>query len=333
MDPLVFEPYLRPQVWGGRGLGQYLGKALPEEGNFGESWEISDQPLHVSRVAEGPLQGALLTEIWAEHSAELSGHRPASPPERFPLLIKYLDCRELLSIQVHPNDELAAEWTQGDSGKTEAWVVIQADPAARIYAGLRPGTTREDLERRLDDGTLPECLHSFVPRRGDCIFLKAGTVHAVGGGVVLAEVQQSSDATFRLWDWDRVGVEGKPRPLHRQEALASIDWTVGPVNPVQPVEPRSTPEIPRGVRGEGLVACRYFFLNRFHLGQAMEVPFPKQLSIWMLLEGEAQLSCESGYTRRLRQGETVLVPASASAPRWALAGADRNAILLRVVVP
>jgi mannose-6-phosphate isomerase len=135
--------------------------------------------------------------------------------------------------------------------------------------------------------------------------------------VVLAEVQQSSDATFRLWDWDRVGVEGKPRPLHRQEALASIDWTVGPVNPVQPVEPRSTPEIPRGVRGEGLVACRYFFLNRFHLGQAMEVPFPKQLSIWMLLEGEAQLSCESGYTRRLRQGETVLGPtAMQSCSAW-----------------
>jgi mannose-6-phosphate isomerase len=172
-----------------------------------------------------------------------------------------------------------------------------------------------------------------VPRKGDCLFLKAGTVHAVGGGVVMAEVQQNSDATFRLWDWDRVTVDGKPRPLHRSEALASIDWSAGPVNPVQPVEPHSAPEIPRGVRGEGLAACRYFILNRFYLGRAMELPFPKQLSIWMMLEGEAQLSCQSGYSRRMRQGETVLVPASAPSARWSLSGADRNATLLRVVVP
>src|SRR5262245_54786898 len=212
MDPLVFEPYLRPQVWGQRRLGGMFGKAIPLSGNYGESWEISAHPHHVSRVAEGPWKGQLLTDLCATQSGEIFGKQAA--PARFPLLIKLLDCDELISVQVHPADEVAARLLPGEMGKTEAWVVLEAEPTGRIYAGLLPGIRRRELEEHLANGTVAQCLNSFTPMAGDCIFLPAGTVHAVGGGVVLAEVQQTSDATFRLFDWHRLGPDGKPRTLH-----------------------------------------------------------------------------------------------------------------------
>src|SRR5262245_60127583 len=216
MEPLVFEPFLRSMVWGGRRLSEWFGKRLPQ-GPVGESWEISAHPQHVSRVAEGPFLGQSLDDLCRCNSREIFG---ASAPAdgRFPLLIKLLDCRDWLSVQVHPTDDIAARLLAGERGKTEAWVVLGADPDARIYAGLVPGTTRADLEARLGHGSVADCLHSFTPRVGDCLFLPAGTVHAVGGGIVLAEVQQCSDATFRLFDWNRVGLDGKPRPLHVHEA-------------------------------------------------------------------------------------------------------------------
>lgn len=313
MDPLVFAPYFRPQVWGGRNLESRLGKRLPAEGRFGEAWEISAQSLHVSQVAEGPLCGAVLTDLWKRSAADLVGKSAAEQPE-FPLLIKYLDCQDLLSIQVHPTDAIAQRFGVGALGKTEAWVVLHAAPEARIYAGLRPGVTRAELERRLDDGSAAECLHSLTPRPGDCIFLRAGTVHAVGGGVLIAEVQQSSDATFRLFDWNRVGADGKPRQLHRAEALASIDWSAGPVNPSAP---QSLAGLPQGVQGQRLAACDYFTLVRFQLAAAMASPYAERLSIWMMLDGAAELSSPaSGYRRVLRQGETVLAPATAGPLQW-----------------
>src|SRR5262245_26444494 len=177
MEPLIFEPYLRPMVWGGRRLATALGKSLPTEGTYGESWELSGHPQHVSRVADGPLRGMSLAELCTTHTAELFGKTKSAA--RFPLLIKLLDCHDWLSVQVHPNDELAAQLVPGESGKTEAWVIIEAGPTARIYAGLRPGTTRADVERHLAAGTVDQCLHSFTPRAGDCVFLPAGTVHAV----------------------------------------------------------------------------------------------------------------------------------------------------------
>ena len=330
MDPLVFDPYFRPQIWGGRRLERYLGKPLPAEGTFGEAWVLSAQSLHVSRVAEGPLQGVPLTELWASYADELVGRLHAAPPQ-FPLLLKFLDCRELLSIQVHPDDRIAGQLCPGELGKTEAWVVIEAEPDARIYAGLRRGTTQSDLERHLDAGTLAECLHSFVPEKGQCILLRAGTVHAAGGGVLMAEVQQSSDATFRLFDWNRPGPEGKPRALHRQEALASIDWSAGPVRPVagSPIS-----GLPGGNRGERLVACPYFWIDRFRLAAPLDLPYPERLSIWMVLEGAAELSsAASGYRRRFSAGETVLAPASTGSLHWAPTAEHGAATLLGVLAP
>lgn len=313
MDPLVFEPFFRPMVWGGRRLEQYLGARLPAEGAFGEAWMLSAQSLHVSRVAEGPMQGMLLADLWTAQGREITG-RNVDARSPFPLLIKVLDCQDLLSIQVHPNDQIAACLRPGELGKTEAWVILQADAGSRIYAGLQPGVTRAELERHLDTGTVAECLHSFVPQKGQCVFLPAGVVHAVGGGVLMAEVQQSSDITYRLFDWNRVGPDGKLRALHRDEALQSIDWSAGPL---QPTTGGPIKGLASGNVGERLVDCPYFTIDRFQLGSPMNLPFAQQASIWIALEGAVQLSGSStGYSRRFRPGETVLVPATAGPLQW-----------------
>ena len=327
MDPLVFEPYLRPQVWGSRRLATQLGKQLPAEGNFGESWEISSHPQHVSRVAEGPFKGAALTDLCEQHGRELFGR--SLPRDGFPLLIKYLDCHVPLSVQVHPDDALAQQLLGEDQGKTEAWVILDADPTARVYAGLRPGTTRGSLERHLDAGTVAECLHEFVPRPGDCVFLPAGTVHAVGGGVLIAEVQQTSDATFRLWDWNRLGADGQPRALHREQALKAIDWSAGPVSPVRP---QSLGDPPANRVGERLVESAYFQMDRLRIQGESELAPAGVLSLWMVLAGTAMLKSTSGYYREFRRGETVLVPASAPALRWSPVGLCEPE-LLRVLIP
>lgn len=325
MEPLVFEPFLRSLVWGGRRLGELFGKRLPD-GPIGESWEISAHPQHVSRVAEGPLRGHSLDDLCRRRSREMFGEK-AAKDGRFPLLFKLLDCRDWLSVQVHPNDELAARLLPGERGKTEAWVVLEAQPGSRIYAGLMPGTTRADLEAGLAQGNVAECLHHFTPRVGDCLFLPAGTVHAVGGGVVLAEVQQCSDATFRLFDWNRVGLDGKPRPLHVREASESIDWRMGPVKPVQVKLIAS----PSGTQVESLVRCPYFRMDRYALCDAMELPARNVLSIWMMIEGAARLrSLDDAYSRNCRSGDTILVPAAAPACRWEPAP---SATLLRIALP
>jgi mannose-6-phosphate isomerase len=317
MEPLVFEPYLRPMVWGGRRLGECFGKVLPAATQVGESWEISAHPHHVSRVAEGPLRDALLTDLCADRSADLFGDQ-APRGNRFPLLVKLLDCCDLLSIQVHPSDELAPRLTPEASGKTEAWVVLEVQPTGRIYSGLKPGIRRSDLEQHLAAGTLEQCLHSYTPRPGDCVFLPAGTVHAVGGGVVMAEVQQTSDATFRLYDWNRPGSDGRARPLHIREALESINWTAGPVGPVGGTRCNG---LPGDARRELLVRCPYFILQRFHARTPLVLPSTGRLSLWLVLDGTAELrDSVLGYRRPFRCGETVLVPAACPRPSWHPAG-------------
>ena len=329
MGPLVFEPYLRPMVWGGRSLGDLFGKRLPDDGPYGESWELSGHPHHVSRVAEGPLRGQSLADLCAQHPREVFGE--AIPPgSRFPLLVKLLDCRDLLSIQVHPDDALAPRLAGEPSGKTEAWVVLEAEPTARICAGLKPGVTRAEVERALADGTLDRCLHDFTPRPGDCIFLPAGTIHAVGGGVVLAEVQQTSDATFRLYDWGRVGPDGRPRQLHVRESLEAIRWDFGPVDPVVP---EVIPDTASGARAERLVECSYFGLDRLLLGAENPAGPWGRPTIWLVVSGAADLRTLDGASRTFRRGETVLIPATAEGPAWWPVAGVGDTTLLRVRLP
>lgn len=303
--PLVFEPYFRPQVWGETRLRRLLGKSLPAGCRIGESWEISAHPHHVSRVAEGLWAGATLTELWSEHRSSLGGEALGSWP-RFPLLLKWLDCHEPLSVQVHPNDEDARELLGEPNGKAEAWVVLHAEPGSRIFAGLKAGATRAEFLERLDCGTVADCLHSFEPRAGDCLLIEPGTVHAVGGGVVLAEVQQSSDATFRIFDWNRTTSDGRPRKIHRDESLRCIRWDRGPVTPLRRTS--FQPDGPLDV--EHLIQCDYFHLHRIHLRAAEWTLGTEPLSLWMIATGTVELRDEStGYDRVFVAGETVLIPA------------------------
>ena len=330
MDPLVFTPYARPMVWGGRRLGELFGKALPGPETFGESWEMSGHPHHVSRVAEGPLAGTSLADLAAERPAEVYGATAAPVPE-FPLLVKLLDCRDLLSVQVHPDDARARSLSKERFGKTEAWLVLDVSPGGKVYAGLKPGVNRDDLVRALAEGAVESCLHAFRPEPGDCIFLPAGTVHAVGGGVVIAEVQQSSDATFRLFDWNRPGPDGRPRALHVDESLASIDWSAGPVRPVKG-EPLGG--LPEGVEGERLVACPYFVLERYRACAPFDAPGAGRMAVWMVTDGDAELTARGGdYRRTFRRGETVLVPAAADRPAWRPLEPGRPVTLLAATLP
>lgn len=228
--PLRFEPFLRPMVWGGRRLARDLGKMPAADGLYGESWEVSDHPTHASRLVEGPADvlGKTLPELRASLAAELIGRRAPA----FPWLIKFLDAADRLSVQVHPDDAKARVLCPGEGGKSEAWFILHAEPTARVWAGLRPGVGPERFRVALKSGEVVSCLHSLTPRAGQCLFLPAGVVHAVGGGVLLAEVQQTSDATFRLFDWNRKDAQRKPRTLHIEQGLAAIDWQRGPVAPV-----------------------------------------------------------------------------------------------------
>jgi mannose-6-phosphate isomerase len=306
--PLMFTPYLRPQPWGDQRFARCLQRTLPTAGRFGESWELSAHALHDSCVADGPETGQTLSQLWREHRGHWWG---ADAPAAFPWLVKFLDCHEFLSVQVHPSDELARENSSGEGGKTEAWVVLDADPTARIYAGFKSGVTRGEVTERMAEGTLADCLHSFVPRPGDCVFIPAGTVHAVGGGVLMVEVQQSSDVTYRLFDWNRVGLDGRPRPLHHRESLSAIDWAVGPVQPVKPTPLIGDDELV----GESLVSCPYFDWKRYRLGETSATWLPKALSVFSLVEGEAILTGD-GFERRVCLGDTLLVPTSPFPQTW-----------------
>jgi mannose-6-phosphate isomerase len=301
MSPLTFVPHFRPQVWGGRRLETVLGKPLPAEGRFGESWELSDHKLHQSRVATGPLAGQTLAEVWRSDDP-----RGASA---FPLLVKWLDCDELLSVQVHPTDSLAQKLLNEPRGKTEAWVIVYAEPDARIYAGLKPGVDQAELESRLDEGTVADCLHSFAPVCGDVVYIPAGTVHAAGGGIVMAEVQQTSDATFRLFDWNRPGPDGKPRALHREQALACINWSAGPVNPLT----RISLDAPSASSRRPILTCPYFAFELIDVAnQPQRLRLPNDCwSIMMTLSGTLNVAADQDATT-LKAGSTCLVPSSES---------------------
>ncbi len=208
-------------------------------------------------------------------------------------------------------------------------VVLEVGPNGRIFAGLKPGVTPADFELAMKSGTVDQCLHSFVPKVGDCLFIPAGTVHAVGGGVVMAEVQQTSDATFRLFDWNRVGPDGKPRKLHIKEAMDSINFDYGPRAPQIPV---TLPNLPRGVVGQQLVDCPYFNLYRFELTGRLTNPFQDQLSIWIVADDSVEIFGPE-VLRTYRKGETILVPAdSTDIVHWQPGSSSRPCTLLAATI-
>lgn len=305
--PLVFDCHLRPQVWGGRRLASFLRTSPPDDRAIGEAWVLSSHPLHVSQIVSGTSAGMRLTEFHERFSQELLGDA-SQKTGKFPWLVKFLDCHEMLSVQVHPSDELALRWSPGERGKTEAWVILGADRGASIYAGLKNGVTKSVLTKALDNGTVAECLHRIKPRPGDCIFLPAGTVHAVGGGVLMAEVQQSSDATFRLFDWNRLCADGQPRQLHRTEALDCIDWHRGPVRPQVPTRLRN---LPAGVAAELLIDCPHFCMNRYRLDRNWQPNPTGELTAWIVLDGQIEISADiDSSIQTVSRGGAILIPAA-----------------------
>lgn len=219
--PLTFHPVFKERVWGGRSLEKLYGKALPPGVPIGESWEISDRPGDASVIANGPLAGKDLRWAMEHHQRDLLGDmKPQNG--RFPLLIKILDAREKLSLQVHPPARKAAEL--GGEPKTEMWYITQAEPGAELYVGLRRGVTREEFGEKIQTGDVVDCFHRVPVKAGDAMFLPSGRVHAIGAGLVLFEIQQNSDTTYRVFDWNRVGLDAKPRELHVAQSLASIDF-------------------------------------------------------------------------------------------------------------
>lgn len=289
VPPIIFEPLYMTRVWGGRALEHAYGRELPDERPYGESWEIVDRRDEQSVVKGGTLAGTTLHDLWTRHREELFG--PGLRGERFPLLIKVLDARDHLSIQVHPPADVASKL--GGDPKTEMWYIAGASPGAKLHLGLRNGVTRERFEAALEEGTLDQVVHTVQPRTGESIFIPSGRLHAIGAGLLIHEIQQNSDTTYRVFDWNRTGLDGTPRDLHVAESLACIDF--------QDFEPAmDTPE------GNTLARCDFFLVEQINLKEAAALgnPDPDRFSIVTVLDGELH----SVDGRRFGAGCSLLLP-------------------------
>ncbi len=315
--PLLFKPRFVEKIWGGRKLETILGKALPSDKPTGESWELYDFPPGVvdassewvsSIVANGPLAGRTLHSLVLERQKDLLGSVSlAGKSGQFPILIKFLDVREDLSVQVHPDEKYAAAHPEAHL-KSEAWYVMQHDENARLLKGLNAGTTREKFAASIDAGTVEAQIQSIKVKEGDCYYLPSGTVHALGEGILAAEVQTPSDTTFRVYDFKRVDPStGKLRKLHVEEAMACIDFSGTP----EADQPRSHVAGPHSTVSR-LVSCPYFNLEKVRFSEGVEqaVPYNEPV-IWMMLQGTAEVKVD-GYTEptTVKKGETLLLPAS-----------------------
>ena len=251
--PLLFEPHYMERVWGGDRLATVLGRTLPEGGPIGESWELVDRPEAVSVVAYGPAAGMTLSELWDGYRVQVFGAESLNWGRgRFPLLIKVLDCTDDLSLQVHPPASVAEEL--GGEPKTEMWYVAGAEPNSRLIAGVKSGVTEASFRQALGDGSVAACAHEIAVEEGDSLFVPSGRLHALGAGMLVYEIQQSSDTTYRVFDWNRLGLDGQPRPLHVEESMRCIDFT--------DVEP----SLSHGAVGEELASCEFFTVKRANQG-------------------------------------------------------------------
>ncbi len=321
--PLRFKPLLRRLIWGGRRLGIVLHKPIGDESDYAESWELADYHDQVSVVLEGGLAGSTLRDLVRSRGSELLG-KALGPREEFPLLVKFIDAHQALSVQVHPDDETGRRLAN-DNGKTETWVILDTEPGSLIYAGLKQGVGRDEFASAIHSANVELLLNSFEPRPGDCILIEAGTVHAIGAGVLLAEIQEMSDATFRIHDWGRKGPDGKPRQLHFREAMESINFERGPVGPITPV---AQPIAGGGTR-ERLARSPYFALERMSLVQPALVGDPDRFTIVMGLKGKSTIE-HGGNRVPLEFGQTLLLPAALKRCEIAPRG---EATVLTCVVP
>ena len=309
MKPLKFTPILKSVIWGGEKIAPYKGIAT-EQHNIGESWELSGVAGDESVVAAGEYAGMRLPELIARFKSELVGRKVYEKHgTEFPLLIKFIDARQDLSIQVHPNDALSKA-RHDKNGKTEMWYVVGADEGAHLLSGFSKQVTPEQYAASIANNTITELLTDYPVVPGDLFFLPAGRIHAIGAGSFVAEIQQTSDVTYRIYDYGRLGADGKPRELHTELAKEAIDYTVQPDYRTH-YEPRKNAETP-------LVTCPYFTTSLYDL----DAPADKELAtldsflVVMCVGGSGTLVDSEGNETPLRQGETVLVPASTQRVRF-----------------
>ena len=302
LGPLQLKPLLKRIRWGGTRLGTVLGKQLQDHQDVAESWEIVDHAEDQSVIINGPETGATLSELVQNRTQDLFGKNSFT---QFPLLIKFLDAHDRLSLQVHPNNQQAKTYDPTQNGKTEAWVILDTTPESLIWLGLKEGVQREQLSEAIHDHKIEDVVHTIVPQPGDCFFVPAGTVHAIGEGILLAEVQQSSDMTFRLHDWGRMGTDGKPRPIHIQQSLNCTDYQRGPLNAITPKTLSKN-----GQLVEELVRCHYFGIERHTSSIASLIPPRGRFRIVMMIEGQGAYETNEDTTQILQKGDTILIPAS-----------------------
>jgi mannose-6-phosphate isomerase len=297
--PLQFVPILKDRIWGGEKLKTVLNKPITSK-NTGESWELSAVEGDVSVVSNGVLRGKSLMELITEMPNEILGTKVYSQfGKQFPLLFKYLDAHEDLSIQVHPNDELAKK-RHNSFGKTEMWYVMQADPDARIIVGFKEDSNKEEYLKHLNDKTLVSILDEVKANAGDVFFLETGTVHAIGAGLVVAEIQQTSDVTYRLYDFDRTDAQGNKRELHIDLALDAINY--------KKVETQKEYETKVNTSNV-VVDCPYFTTNLIPLESKVKISKSGEtFTVYMCIDGDFKIEYE-GFEGFYRKGDTVLVPA------------------------
>ena len=301
--PLKFEPIYQYRLWGGRHLKDVLTTPLPDDIPIGEAWLLSDRKDHQSRVANGQLKGQTIRQLLEKFPEQLLG-KLAGHFSRFPLLLKFLDAHEMVSVQVHPTDTHTDLLPTGETGKTEAWVVLEAVQDSRIYAGLKPGTTSNNLRKALINGTVADHLTYFTPKPGDGVFIPAGTVHSLGGDVVVFEIQENSDVTFRLYDWNHVNAKtGKPRALQVENAIACIDFSQGAIGPVVPKEEDVKP-----VLREQLFLCEHFGLWQLKGESPFKVGEAETPHVLVCISGNGQLE-HDGTNYNVGKGDVVLLPA------------------------
>ncbi|MFN2125762.1 MAG: type I phosphomannose isomerase catalytic subunit [Candidatus Promineifilaceae bacterium] len=322
--PLLFEPVLKDYIWGGRTL-EKLGRKLPPEGLVAESWEIAGHEDGTTAVRNGRFAGQPLTEVQAQLGLDLIGSNNAWALEhdKFPLLIKLLDASRPLSVQVHPKDDYALAHEGNELGKTEMWVVLDAQPGAELILGVRQGTTAQNFRQAIDDGNLEPYLHHVPVKKGDHVCVPAGTLHAIMGGILIAEIQQNSNTTYRVYDWNRVGADGKPRMLHIDQSLDVINF--------EQVEPQLSPPIlideENGVRRERLCTNEYFVTERVTMAEGAVFSGEcdgRTLEIWGVLEGTAVINDVA-----LEAIQFCLLPAALGAYTVV---AETEAVLLRTYV-
>jgi len=303
-EPLFFRRLALEKVWGGRRLARRLGLDFP--GPLGETWELSDYPGQETAVRGGPWDGRSLRELMAAHGDFLLGRSRPTRDGRFPLLVKFIDAARDLSVQIHPPD---GPLSPTGVGKTEAWYVLETEPGAEVVCGLAPGTSPEVFAAEAGDSRVRRHLHGVPVQPGDCVFVPAGQTHAIRAGVVLCEVQQTSDVTYRMYDWDRVGLDGKPRETHLEQALAVVDHGLGPGRVIRPDFPPAT----RGASVAPLVTCPYFHLQLVRVEGPARHAAAGLARVLAVVGGRGELLAPGTAPRPLAFGDVLLLPGGLAA--------------------